>query len=270
MFSLIILACSVLISTDALFAKASDWNGLKVTWGPNPLSGAYFNSLPRTVSDAITGGFVKVSSCNETAAWRGERYVRNNDYSIVLLFDVNGYIAGMQTSLKQENGWPTGLPFVADGDRFTVSAYFVDPSIICKGGRSASDFQSQGTGTGLYIQRTAVPEASEQIPRQEPGLMNSLWTKGKCFITMGMHYWYNLSENMDCKDFFPVFLLYNKGELNAFGWALQSNQTSTTFEHPTQSVFGLFMQTPPKCLSTAGTLSTQHIYLTKNELADFC
>jgi hypothetical protein len=35
---------------------------------------------------------------------------------------------------------------------------------------------------------------------------------------MGQHYWYNVSRNMDCKDFFPVFLLYNKnGFLTGFG-----------------------------------------------------
>jgi hypothetical protein len=33
---------------------------------------------------------------------------------------------------------------------------------------------------------------------------------------------YNLSTSMDCTDIFPVFLLYNGGMLNAWGWVFAS------------------------------------------------
>lgn len=39
-----------------------DWNSLKVTWGPNPLSAQYFVKQPLTVEDATKSGFVKISS----------------------------------------------------------------------------------------------------------------------------------------------------------------------------------------------------------------
>lgn len=34
------------------------------------------------------------------ANWRGARYVKNNDPALTLLYDVNGYIAGIQTTVS--------------------------------------------------------------------------------------------------------------------------------------------------------------------------
>jgi len=256
--------------------RQEKWDGLKVTWGPNPLSSSYFVDQPRTVTDALAQGWVKIQSCDRTAAWRGERYVKNNDFAVILLFDVAGYIAGIQTSVTPTAGYPSANirpPFVPDGDRMTLTAYFVPPSVICSTGRSAADFAANGTGPYLSLQRTMVPEDATYIPATETGIANTRWTKGKCFLTMGMHYWYDISENMNCNDFFPVFLLYNSGRLTAFGWALGDKFSSPTYEHPSDTVIPLFMQTPPKCIlsaGAAGTLSTQHIYLTSSAAKDLC
>jgi len=255
--------------------KQEKWDGLKVTWGPNPFSSSYFVSMPRTVSEATSQGFHKISDCDTTAAWRGARYIKGSDYAVILLFDVNGYIAGIQTSFpdNQQSGYPTSNlrpPFVKDGDRLTISAYFVDPSIICTKGRTDDEFASQGTGTNLYLQKTAKPEDSTLIPHQETGMAGTKWTEGKCFVSMGKHYWYDIKEDMNCDDFYPNFLLYNSGELTAFGWALNAPLTSPRFEHPDSSVFSMFMKTPPKCLYTSGTLSTMHIYLTSSVAQDLC
>merc|ERR1711936_161251 len=274
-----LMACaSQAFLLDSLSGLTSQekWDGLKTTWGSNPFSSEYFVAMPRTTKDAVSQGFHKISDCDTTAQWRGNRYVKGTDYAVILLFDVNGYIAGIQTSFvdKQPNGFPEDFrrpPFVKDGDRVTISAYFVDPSIICTKGRTAAEFSSQGTGTNLYLQKTGVPEEAELQPLQESDIGSTKWTKGKCFPAMGQHCWYNLSEDMSCDDFFPAFLLYNSGKLNAFGWALNTNlQSSKRFEHPPSSQFSPFMNPPPKCLYTAGTVSTMHIYLTSSAAKDLC
>jgi charged multivesicular body protein 7 len=48
---------------------------------------------------------------------------------------------------------------------------------------------------------------------------------------------------MDCDNFFPVFLLYNGGVLNGFGWALAMDlkDYSPRIEHPPQSSYGVRM-----------------------------
>jgi len=279
MFSFGIVVLVAVASTEAFLLndllRKEKWDGLKVTWGPNPLSSSYFVTMPRTVQEATSQGFHKIQDCDMTAAWRGNRYIKGDDYAVILLFDVNGYIAGIQTSFKdnQSNGFPSAKlrpPFVPDGDRLTISAYFVDPAIICAAGRSDADFAAQGTGTNLYIQKTAKPEESTMIPHKETGMPATKWTEGKCFVTMGKHYWYDLSKDMSCDDYFPAFLLYNAGELTAFGWALITDLTSPRFEHPTKTVFPLFMKDPPTCLMNAATISTMHIYLTSSAASDLC
>ena len=62
----------------------------------------------------------------------------------------------------------------------------------------------------------------------------------RAFSFTGLHYWYNVRKDMDCNEFFPVFLLYNDGVLNAFGWAFGLNiQTSSRFEHPPQTIYNV-------------------------------
>lgn len=61
--------------------------------------------------------------------------------------------------------------------------------------------------------------------------------------TTGVHYWYNITESMNCDNFFPAFLLYNGGRLNAFGWAMVIEQSSKRFEHPPHSSFSVLSNT---------------------------
>ena len=41
-----------------------------------------------------------MATTTDSGIFRGVRYVKNNDYAVVLLFDVNGYIAGMQCAVR--------------------------------------------------------------------------------------------------------------------------------------------------------------------------
>ncbi|XP_046558425.1 uncharacterized protein LOC124267544 [Haliotis rubra] len=252
------------------------WNGLKVTWDVNIFSANAFSSLPRTESAAKSAGWTMISDCGAHSSFAGKRYALSGDTAVVLLYDVNGYIAGIQAGISStlQNGYPhapmKGHPFVmADGKQF-ITAYFVDPSTICSKGRTSSMFSSQGTGTDLFIQNGTSPSQVLKIPSQETGVQNTKWVKGHCFPSMGMHYWYNIRKDMSCDDFYPVFLLYNGGKLNAFGWAFNADLSSSRFEHPPQSVIGAFLNPVPDCLSKQGRLSTMHIYLTSQPELDTC
>ena len=55
-FILITILASIACSQAFLFGSDVAWDDLKVTWGPNPLSSYYFNSMPRTVEDAVYYG----------------------------------------------------------------------------------------------------------------------------------------------------------------------------------------------------------------------
>uniref|UniRef100_A0A914WIZ4 Uncharacterized protein n=1 Tax=Plectus sambesii TaxID=2011161 RepID=A0A914WIZ4_9BILA len=196
----------------------------------------------------------------------------------MLIFDVNGIIAGIQTAVPKATWTPppgpnVGHPLIDDGEFWTLTAYFIDPSRICNG-RTSEDLRTEGTGTALYIQNGTDPLKSViQILQDEKQLVpTTQWTKGHCFYTMGDHYWYNVRADMPCNQFFPSCLLYNKGQLNAFCWALNTQLTSPRYEHPTLSVLSQFIDPVPQCFATDPdykALSTMHVYFS-SEISDLC
>ncbi|XP_071174656.1 uncharacterized protein [Mytilus edulis] len=260
-----------------IFRHGSKWTNLKVTWGINPLSSTSFVAMPLTENAAKSQGFQKISDCGDSSGLHGIRYVKDNDMNLILIYDVQGHIAGISAAVptNMANGWPhaflKGHPFIKSGNHHHISAYFVDPAIICASGRTTALYHQQGVGTDLYIQNGTDPIAdSIKIPHLQSGVTSTHWTKGKCFPTMGLHYWYNIRKDMSCDEFYPSFLLYNGGKLNAFGWAFIADLTSSRLEHPPQSAISGFMNPVPDCLLNAGKLSTMHIYLSDNPVLDTC
>ena len=82
-----------------------------------------------------------------------------------------------------------------------------------------------------------------------------------------------VDANTDPDNFFPVFLLYNKGNLNGFGWGFNANLNSTRYEHPTLQVLPIFFKETPKFwgdLAKSNGLSTLHIYLDSTPQLNFC
>lgn len=56
---------------------------------------------------------------------------------------------------------------------------------ICDG-RTAAQFEAEGTGTGLWLQNGTDPVAdSVRLPATQGEADMSAWTKGACFVTMG-------------------------------------------------------------------------------------
>ncbi|XP_052770807.1 uncharacterized protein LOC128210499 [Mya arenaria] len=210
----------------------------------------------------------------------GERFWKDNDLGVILLFDVNGIIAGIQSAFDKntnpnQNNYPApqmqNHPLVEEGGNYHSTAYFIPSDTICTTGRTSAEFHQIGTGRGLWIQNGTDPSSTAMIPTTIEEARASEWTEGECFISMGKHFWYKLSKDMDCNDFFPMFLLYNGGVLNGFGWGYLINiEASKRLEHPPPSTYPQFMKEVPTCLGTAGTLTTLHIYLTDSIIADTC
>jgi hypothetical protein len=88
---------------------------------------------------------------------------------------------------------------------------------------------------------------------------------------MGNHYWYNISSTMDCDYFYPVFLMYNSGTLNAFGPDIGAMVNSPRWEHPTGTELSWFFnsETVPQCLAKQPALSTMHVYMS-SPYYDWC
>jgi len=281
-FVILALMVSASAVNGLLFPDLSlNWSALRVSWYANPLSPWGFDGVPRSLDENKEIFQLKDDQCAAGGQkFLGQRYWYKQDPSLILLFDKNGIIAGIQTSaLKSKfTPYPDLMKYyMDDGDYWTLTAYFVDPSTICTTGRTKEDLQSQGTGTGLWLQfgPNAVTD-SVSIPVKEDDIKQTKWGYGKCFYTMGQHYWYNVSKGMDCGDFLPNCLLYNKGQLTGFCFATNAILPSDRYDSPspTNKVVNKFLDPVPDCFfsdKSYAKLSTLHVYFIDSpQLSSWC
>jgi len=207
-----------------------------------------------------------VTACGTNALWPGNMYIYEGDVSVGLIYDSAGNLAGYQAGVAASVTSPNIPPFqfvvnAALGNYYALTFYFVDPQTICKAHLTKRKFK--GMGDRLVMQNGKNGSDLISFPLKESEV-KAPWVQGQCFYTMGQHYWYNISANMDCNYFYPVFLMYNKGVLNAFGPDCSAGLNSTRWEHPTASELGWFFKeaTLPQCLLTQPALSTMHVYMT--------
>lgn len=256
-------------------ASADQWVDLKTTFGLNPLGNA-FESQPRTQEEAISYGYSPISADNACAGKHlGFAYADPNEPSLVLLYDEAGYIAGVQSVLLDSAVDPAYAP-LADIPAYTAgtffeekawftTAYFVDPSVICAGGRTEDQWNSQGTGDRLWIQVGETPDNFVKIPltrAEADGTDN--WYKHWCFLGMGTHYMeFNYEIDQDCSSVLPVQILYDQGVITGFVWEHLAHLPGERWEHPDTQAVNMIIDRAPQCaldaVFTPG-LSTLHHY----------
>jgi len=237
--------------------NCQSWNDLKASF--LPLKNENFGHLPRSINEIQNNPnltWVPVSStendCSNDGLFNGIQYVKENDYSIGLLYDVNGIIAGIQMLIPHSVVHTSTNEVVYDAipmyqnvtyngeDYYVLTAYVVDPSTICTTGRTEASLTEEGTGTGLWIQNGASAEDTVQVPQDRPESEdedeNDGWTKNNCFPAMGFHNFYSIKqyEETNCTEMVPVFGLYNKDskKLHGFGFITVGTIINPRFEQP--------------------------------------
>jgi hypothetical protein len=272
-FAVLILCVSAV--SGLFFGKSGgpEWNSLRTTWGPNPFSSNYFAKQPLTVEEAKSAGFEQLpGDCN--GKFLGQRFIQGKDYSLILIYDSKGAIAGVQMGIPISIATAyynfTHQPMynqdtILGTDVYILTAYFFDPKTICQS-NGISNRPVGVTGTGLWLQNGTDPiQNSFLIPINQSDIVSTKWVQGQCFISMGLHYWYDNRLDLDCDFFFPVFLMYNKGELTGFGWATVGKyEFSKRTEYPPLSALGSFLKPVPTCFAQrfeeAGGFTTMHVY----------
>merc|ERR1711973_644301 len=249
-------------------ASADYWPALKTTFGLNPF-GEAFHPRPRTVAEAEAEGWILIDSCN--GAFLGSRYV---DPSLILIYDVAGFIAGSQSGMLKSNiaeNVPLDTnPAYQLGDFFGepawfTTAYFVDPAVICEGGRTQEEFDNQGTGDRLIVQTGPTPDSLLDVPlTQDAADADPEFYDHYCFIGMGDHYMqFNYQPDQDCFSVLPLQILYDKGVITGFVWQHVAYLPGSKWEHPDRQAISMIVDRPPTCLDTiveSPGLSTMHHY----------
>jgi hypothetical protein len=220
--------------------EQQNWPDLKTTWGLNPF-GAAFHSQPRTAAAAEGEGWVLMASCDGT--FLGHRYANPNDPSLVIIYDDAGYIAGVQSVLLDKYvdhdvvDFSVQAPYTADvwmGETaWYTTAYFVDPAVICAGGRSEADWSSQGTGDRLLVQNGAIDNLISIPLTQAEADMSADWFDHFCFLGMGDHYLqFDYTPDQSCESVLPFQILYDEGVIIGFVWQHIANLPGDMWEHP--------------------------------------
>jgi len=253
------------------------WYSLKTTWGATPFQGFY--DQPRTLQEAIDAGWKQVSNdCSEGASFPGNRYAPPEENpEMVFVFDVNGFIAGMQSVVAKkfvsaEFDFGAAKWYHEDNvlgnDAFLTSAYFVDPAIICQGGRTQDDFDIDGTGNRLLFQNGPTVNDVIAAPLTlDSAEADATWFKHYCFLNMGRHYFQlNYDVNAPCDDLTPIQLIYSGGVLNGFVWQHPAAIPMDGSRWEEVNSFGLsqIVDRPPQCLYDlveSPGVRTMHTYL---------
>jgi len=231
-----------------------------------------FAPFPRTIREALFSSqswgrtSATENDCTNGGKFNGVQYVKNNDYSVGLLYDVNGVIAGIQMLIPHNVVLSDQNPVMYNAvgmyvnatynneEYFVVTAYFVDPTTICSTGRTDAALAEDGTGTGLWIQNGPTPDSLLEVPQTRPEgdeAVSTGWTQNNCFPAMGYHNFYRQSEYAatDCVQMDPIFGLWNKdGELHGFGIITPGNITNPRFEQPPPTAIKLILGDTPQCV----------------------
>merc|ERR1712227_1143 len=268
----VLLVCLCLSS-----ALAQKWPRLKTTFGLNPFSKIYFHSQPLTRDEAIRENFKPLDDKCIHKTYLGHAYADPAEPSLILLFDDAGNLAGSQSVLLKSAVSGSTVPFDSipvyqDGsffgeDAYITTAYFMDPGLICEGGRA----KDNTAGDRLYIQAgSATPDNLLEIPMTREEADNELegWNPHYCFLGMGMHYMtFNYEPDQKCEDVFPLQILYSKGELTGFVWQHRAYLPGDRWEHPSDKAASKIIKARPTCVSSYAAnpgLSTLHHYFYKS------
>lgn len=76
---------------------------------------------------------------------------------------------------------PKALHWREENDTYVITAYFKDPSLIC----SKKHSHARYIGDRLLIQNSPKSSGLVQVPLVEDGLLETKWTEGECFWSMG-------------------------------------------------------------------------------------
>lgn len=268
----LLLTIFALASLSGLALSAAPWNELHTTW---PL----YPSVPTTAAAAASAGWVQDATCASGSSFGNRFYKPGENRAASLIFNEAGAASGLQLCISPLHDLSAKLmapqgpmeKLTLDGQTYVCATmFFRDPSKICTNDSTVNP----PTGEGLWLKTgdTSMPLVTDL--NAEP---SAPWVKGQCMKTMGWHYWYNFTATTPCDELFPVFLLYNGGMLNAWGWVFASEpieKGGSRFENPSPLDTKLFLPVDPslqpQCIFTGPTLSTMHIAHNNPFISNYC
>jgi len=285
------LKCLLILSFFLFYIKCEDvtsdekWDDFKIKW-TLPGKGGFLDQ-PKTQTEAEKKDWKEVSDgkrgCSGTPKYPGFHFIPPKENpEFTLIYDKNGFIAGMQ-SLVSKTADTSHYDFKTvdwydedeiEGDAvYLATVYFIKPELICSHGRSKEEFEDQGTGNVLWLQkkdRTFLKAPLEMDDADE----GCFWKRHKCFLNMGTHY-LNLDygdDDFDCRRGIPIQLLYIDDNLNGFIWThiAPLPLKGTDWELTDLKAIAVNIRDPASCIKELAKNEiprTMHVFFRDNEIS---
>ncbi|KAJ8713861.1 hypothetical protein PYW08_007481 [Mythimna loreyi] len=290
------------LAASAFSLFDSDWKkGLKVRYDLNLLEkalGKSFIDLPQSKDDAVAKKWKEETSkpdlhegFESLEVWGHEKY------RLCLLFDDTGYIAGILIAFNTEEISDTLYDFTTqgfkswtrtdkDGDSveyWFTALYFSSPEYLQISAEDRIDSRnSKRLLQDDYIYVSGINGKLHPIStdvKQIADTATSNFTLQACMPWMGTHYYYQMTEELECNDqLFPWFPLVDDKQLLGIGFVtymkmnLQKDIISTC-EKPPKAAVKFIVPRGPKCLYDLADnpgLVTQHTYFVDSPTSILC
>merc|ERR1712038_2210885 len=245
----ILLLFALFAASSSIVEAEQNWYSFQVHWTPLVFDG--FVSQPRTAAEAEAAGWQLVSNdCSEGASFPGVRYapVKDNGPDMVVIYDVNGFIAGMHSVVLKK---------YSSGNWQSDSTWY----------RTETKFDVDGTGNILLYQNGPTTADVIQAPPDLDSTAGTPWYRHFCFVNMGRHYFqlnYDTNAPCDSSSLVPIQLVYSGGVLNAFVWQHVARLPGDLWEEVNDLAISQIIDRPPDCffdLTGSPGITTMHTYL---------
>ncbi|XP_049877898.1 uncharacterized protein LOC126375099 [Pectinophora gossypiella] len=268
-------ALLILLATVAgTYASAS----LKVRFGA-PLT-KRFIKMPLTVTEASqTFKWTETPRPENSLLPSLILYCHESRKSCVL-FDDTGYIAGYQTAFPTDEytnniydwevqGFTKWTPSDDGKVYYATQIYFVSEEFMAKS--KEERYAARVSNSILQLDGIWVSGFNGKlmkISKTFEDIKSTLFTKQACIPGMGRHYYYNMSESLECsaETMLPWFPLFHGGRLVAVGlvtYGQMPEQSYDVFERPPKLAVKAIVPSGPQCLYNLADnpgLVTSHIY----------
>ncbi|KAF9800167.1 hypothetical protein SFRURICE_003472 [Spodoptera frugiperda] len=242
-----------------------------------------FKDVPRSNASAAKDKWVNVERPYSAEGFEPlQMWCPADDYSFCILTDETSYAAGVQISVRvdaftpvydmDDLGFKNWEPEV-NGETiayYTKAEYFVAPDAETRINYPDPD---KTIIRNDYVTVEGFKDQLVKIAKYVKDL-DTVFTKQACFLWMGLHYYYNMSEELECSSttMFTWFPLYDGGELNAIGFMVPGTLTvgrgqADNFEHPPKAAVKLIVPHGPECMYDdvgENGVTTMHVYFTEH------
>jgi len=267
--AILVVAVLFTVAFSAVSAQEVLWHELSTTFLKN-------HHQPRTVADAEAAGWIRINGCEDTR-FAGNRYARTLEFpDMMLLYDNQGKVAGMQSVIPQEelafsckeNVNEFYVHDVINGKELCLTtAYFVDPpASICfvqEDSVMLSDQLSFQMGEGFGDANLY------KVPQTHDAAVNSeAWIEQDYFLGMG-HHMTPPYDTQDCTKVKPFQAMYAEEGIHCknsgFVWQhISKTPARDGWEKPPKVAVEMILKHPPKCIldgAADGLATTMHVFM---------